>query len=306
MKILLTNFRFNVLSGSECWLYAMALEFKRQGHDVDLFITTKVSQTSPFLQNKLIKQMSIYSVNIPRKEYDIIFANHTITIKALLTYYKPSNIIQTCHGIYPPLEQPFRGIRGYISVSDEISHHLGKKGIKSRVIYNSVDCERFKPYKQINQKLTNVLSLVQDNKALGLIKKACTILKLNLKQYSKAHTSILNIEDEINNSDLVISIGRGVYEAMSCGRNVICFDCRGYYTRQPMGHGLLKSVNEIKESLLDNFTGRNEKKYMDLNSLINEMKQYSPVYGDICRKFVFENFNVQNAVEKYVNMTDNG
>lgn len=303
MKILFSNFRFNVLSGSETWIYTMIIECIRRNIETDLYILQNVSPNSPFLKNDIIKKIKIYTGNnIPKDKYDIIFANHTSTIDVLLKHHPRSKIIQTCHGIFPKLEQPYPSIKSHISITKEVEKHLKNKNIDSTLIYNCVDFDRFKPNKPISEKLTNVLSLVQDNKALSIVKQACKKLNLHLIQLSKAHKSILNIEDAINNADLVITIGRGVYESMSCGRNVISFDCRGYHTNIPQGHGLLTSTEYINEAILDNFSGRNKKKNMNLDILVSEMKKYSPEYGIICREYALKHFCVKNAVDKYINL----
>ena len=303
MKILFTNFRFNVLSGSETWIYTMIIECVRRNIETDLYILQDVSPKSPFLKNDIIKKIKIYmGNNIPKENYDIIFANHTSTIDSLIKQHPRSKIIQTCHGIFPKLEQPYSGIKRHISITKEVENHLKNKNIDSELIYNCVDLNRFRPNKPISDKLINVLSLVQDNTALSIIRQACKILNLNLMQLSKAHKSILNIEDAINNADLVITIGRGVYESMSCGRNVISFDCRGYHTKIPQGHGLLTSTEYIDEAILDNFSGRKNQKNMNLITLVNEMKKYSPEYGNVCREYALKHFCVKDVVNKYISL----
>ena len=64
------------------------------------------------------------------------------------------------------------------------------------------------------------------------------------------------IKDQIRDSDIVLAVGRGVLDALSCGKPVIVGDCRSYIGA--FGDGLL--TEEIfDESLRYNFNGKRYK-----------------------------------------------
>jgi hypothetical protein len=301
-NILVTNNHFNILGGSEVWTYCLVNNLNKLGFNVYLFIHERINKKGILFKNLKKKKINIYEVNIPKINIDLILANHTSTIKKLINFYDKKIIIQTCHGIYPLLEQPFNNLNHYVSVSREIQKHLKKKNINSNLIYNGIDTETFFPFNPINKKIKNILSLVQDNIALNNIKKVCNELNINLIHFSKAHKSIFEIEKVMNKVDLVITVGRGVLESLSCGRNVISYDSRKYYTNKPMGHGLLKSNEEILNALSDNFTGRNDKKIMTNEQLKNEILKYNELYGKIGRNFIMEHCDIKKNIEKYINI----
>ena len=300
MKILVTNNHYNEQGGSETWTYCLIYNLKKMHIDVDLYIFTKISRKSMLYKKTTESNIPIYIYDIPKKPYDLILANHTSTINKLLTYYDKRIIIQTCHGIYSYLEQPVIKLNKFVCVSKEIQDHLKRKNLSSELILNGIDCERFSPKNKINNELKTILSMVQDNRALSVIIDVCKELNINLIQHSKVHKQIFNIEDAINMSDLVITVGRGVYEALSCARNVITYDSRRYYTNRPMGYGLLTSNESINEGSKDNFTGRNNKLYMNRDDLKNEILKYDSKYGVMGRKYVLDNLNIKDNIEKYL------
>lgn len=304
MKILLSNNHFSEVGGSEIWVYNMALNLNKLGHKVDLFIDQDFHKPSNIflLEGKFKSKINVFTIVPPVDQYDLIISNHVSTINKLVSIYSPEIMIQTCHGIIPSLEQPHPALKNFVSVSKEVRQHLRNKGFNSIVIENSIDCELFRNNSSINEKLCSVLSLVQDSRAVNMIQQVCNSLNIQFKQRSKCHNYTLNIQDEINEADLVVSVGRGVLESLACGRNVISLDARSYYTSVPMGYGLLDSEEHIKYALSDNFTGRNGGKTFTTEELINEFKKYRKEYGVMGRNYILNNHNIMNNINKYLSL----
>jgi len=302
MKILLSNNHFSEVGGSEVWVYNMALNLNKLGYNVDLFIYKDFDKHSNIflLEDKFKSKINVFTVNAPVDQYDLIIANHTSTIDKLFSIYSPDIIIQTCHGITPSLEQPHPALKNFVSVSKEVQQHLKNKGFNSVVVENSIDCELFRDNYPINERLHSVLSLVQDSRAANMIQQACDRMNLQFKQRSKFHRYTLNVQDEINEADLVVSVGRGVLEGLGCGRNVVSLDSRSYYTSVPMGYGLLDSEEKIKHALSDNFTGRNGGKTFTTEELMDEFKKYRKQYGVMGRNYILNNHNIINNINKYL------
>jgi glycosyltransferase involved in cell wall biosynthesis len=306
MKILLSNNHFTEVGGSETWTYSMALNLHKLGHEVDLFIDVDFNrENNIFLSNIHFKSsINIFTVNPPVRQYDLIIANHTSTINKLINVYGPEIIIQTCHQSQHALEQPHPVIKNFVSVSKEVQQHLKNKGLDSVLIENSIDCELFANSYPINERLRSVLSLAQGSKAANMIQQACDSMNLQFIQRSKWHNYTLNIQDEINQADLVVSVGRGALESLGCGRNVISLDSRTYYTSTPLGYGLLDSEEKIKQALSDNFTGRNGGQTFTTEKLIDEFKKYRKQYGVMSRNYILNNHNIIDDINKYLCFLD--
>ena len=78
MKILIGNHFLARTGGTENYSFALALELKRQGHDVEYF-TFEKGEVSALLESEGVSYMS-------SDYYDVILANHNTVIEALWTY----------------------------------------------------------------------------------------------------------------------------------------------------------------------------------------------------------------------------
>jgi len=289
MKILLTNNHLVGLGGSETFTYTVAKELVSRGHSVDVFTFAK-----GLMSDEISKFANV--VDEPDKEYDLILINHNSCLRKLdgISGFK----IFTSHGIYPALEQPEKGANMYIAISEEVKGHLANKSFESELLYNGVDCERFFPKKPIRKELKKIFSLCQGRFAQDVLRQACKILDIELIETNSGQRE-WNIEDYINKADLVVSLGRGAYESMACGRNVLVYDARPYGLNN-CGDGIVTSEN-VKELLKNNLSGRNKQIAFDVATIVEELKKYDPEQGERNRQFALENFDIKKQVDKYIN-----
>lgn len=271
MKIILSNNMIGGNTGSETWVYTMKTALESLGHSVFIFTP---------------------DTNIIDIEFDLAIINHNTCLKQLMDL--PCKKIFTSHGILPILEQPIKGADIYVSVSEEVQQHLKDLGFESTIIRNGIDCDKYKSTKPTNDKLTNVLfSSHYQGSALPVIKQACNELGFNLTIIGKGN-EVNNAIDYINESDLVIGLGRTAYEAMACERNVIVYDYNG-------ADGFV-----TPETLLDyrknNCSGRYNKKSLSVEELKELLLQYDKDLGIKLRKYVLENNNILNTVSQYLNL----
>ena len=289
MKILVGNNHLAKTGGTENYTYTLALELKKQGHDVEYF-TFEKGEISSLLEDNGVPYMS-------SNHYDLILANHNTVVEKL---WDCGYIIQTCHGYIPALEQPSSFADAHVSVSEEVRDHLKSLGFKSIVIPNGIDCVRFSPKTPLSQRLTTVLSLCQSDVANDFIRKCCEIMNVKFLRSNKHTDNVWKVEELINQSDLVIGLGRSAYDAMACGRPVLVYDYRDYMG-EFLGDGMLTSEN-IRQSMYCNCSGRASRIRYDEQSFIEEMQKYSSDLGAWSREFALKNLNIQVAVQKYMDI----
>jgi hypothetical protein len=228
MKILVTNWRLNTQGGTEEWAKLMAQSLRYLGHEVDLNDTE------------------------PKKQYDLAIINH-LDPKLINAKKK----IYTCHGIIPKLERPREGADVYVAVSEEVKdfHNCDV------IIRNPIDTERFYPKKPVNQELKNIL-VISNNPIDMSIFSGLNVTRIG------GDKRVPNPEAYINEADLVISLGRGAYEAMACNRNVLVYDYNG-------GDGLIdeESYYRFREN---NCSGRYNGYKWTQNELTELLKGYKP------------------------------
>lgn len=287
-KILVANHHLDKFGGSETFTFTFIDFLLKKGYSVEYF-TFQKGIVSDKIENDL--QVSF----MREKHYDYIFANHNTCVRYLSSR---GMVIQTCHGIYPRLEQPSKYADGHIAISIEVLEYIKSKGFQGEVLLNGIDCTRFSSKEPINNSLKSVLSLCQSESANEMILSACKKMNINFKSLNKYANPIWNVENVINEVDLVIGLGRSAYEAMACGRAVLIFDNRAYFKSYSDGYVNSKMLNE---SIINNCSGRRFKNEYDVDDLVSDFKLYDKVDGSFLRDFALKNLNMELQVQEYLN-----
>ena len=295
MKFLVSNNTFSFTGGSETYAYCVISALKRHGYDVDAFTTGEVTMVGDEIRKLGV---NIFTTEL-HKVYDVALSSHLSTTK--YTHQVADVSIQTCHGIYPALEQPDTNVTKLVSISQEVNDHIESKGLTSTTIHNGVDCDRFKPIKPINKKLKKVLSLAHDQGVNKLLKDTCRRVGIDFEWHNKYINPIFNIEDKIQQADLVVTLGRGAYESMACGRPVLVLDNRGYSGQGMIGDGIL-TIENIDKSLENNCSGRALKKHFNEKLLIDEFQKYNYELGEFSREYALDKFNIDKQLLKYIEL----
>lgn len=286
--ILVANYYLNKIGGTETFTYSMIKELKKKGFEVEYFTFCK-----GIVSDKIEKDLGVSFKS--RSSYDLILANHNKCVEYLS---KDGLTIQTCHGIFPELEQPSIYADGFVSISEEVSNHLIKKGFNSKIIWNGIDCVRFNNKASVNKSLKNVLSLSHSKSANKKITLACESLNLNLTIFNKHINPIWDIENYITKADLVIGLGRSAYDAMACGRAVLIYGERDYANSFADGY---LNVSNIKNFIKNNCSGRFSKFKYDVEDIKSQMLKYNYKDGELNRNFALENLNIDFQLEQYLN-----
>ena len=296
MKVLIGQNHLDTIGGSETYVYAVIEELKRR--KIKTFL---LSGTNRFgIMSKKIYQDFNIIPNTFDKDIDVCFVNHTSTIsKALKLGINPEKLYQVCHGTTPSLEQPFGNpIEKYISISEEVQKHLDKKNLASYMIRNGINTERFAPTKT-NKVLKNILSLSQSSRFNIFLENICKKNGWNFKAHNKFANPVFDIENYISEVDLVVSLGRGAYEAMSCGKNVLVADWRPY--QKPMMDGIITPEN-IGEIITTNCSGRKYKKEVNEENITKEIKKYSRSLGENNREYALQNLNIVKQIDQMLQL----
>lgn len=286
-KILVASARLDKLGGSETFTYTLIEELNRRDYILVEYFTFEKGLVS----DKIEKRLGVSFKSL--KKYDLILANHNTCVNAL---YKFGYIIQTCHGIFPRLEQPSPVANAYVSISTEVQNHIGRLGYPSILIPNSINLNRFKSINAINAKLSTVLSLCHSEDANKFVEKACVDLGVNFIKAFKYEDAVWNMEKKINQADLVVGLGRSAYEAMACGRPVVVYDNRSYF--ESCGDGYIR--HNLGFSFQNNCSGRYTKKHYSLNSFKEELQKYNCHDGNYFRCFAEKELNVRNNIDSYL------
>ncbi len=201
------------------------------------------------------------------KIFDLVITSHQETLKNILKNNIQGYHVHIMQGIIPHEEQYIKGADKYVSISEEVrNHNLEKYKADSVVIPQ--------PYKFGDVELTHNKNLPL--KILHIKGHGCvgTLTRFNNDMFTIIESDhSRDIKEQIKEADLVIAIGRGVYDAVSCGKAVIVGDTRKYISKTGKGDGLL--TDEIfDESLKYNFNGKRFFRELDQHFLYEEISRY--------------------------------
>jgi len=178
-------------------------------------------------------------------------------------------------------------------VSEEAKNFWNKNGV---VINNPIDTETFCSKKAINKRLKNVL-FVSTYASTDILKEACTECGLKYLQIKNEW----KIEDLMNDADMIFAVGRGCYEAMSCGREVVIFDKRKYNGRESLADGFSREV--YYDAIENNCSGRKNRYIYDKEFIKNEIfPKYDSSAGNINREIILKNHNVRDVCNKFLSL----
>jgi hypothetical protein len=291
MKILVTNHWLKKLGGSETFTYTLIAALKKAGHEVDLF-----THQPGMVSDRIATDLKVYFKRL-KDSYDLILANHNTCVRSV---YDKGPLIQTCHGIYPKLEQPSDKATAYVAISREVKNYLKSMGKESTLILNGIDCNRFAPVKPPEKKIRKVLSLSHSEELNNILEPMLASYRMKLITINKYRNPVWEIESLMQQCDLVISLGRGAYEAMACGCGVAVLDYRPYM-KVVLGDGVITRDN-INDLILNNCSGRRLMRTNIREMLTESFDQYSPEMCEFNRHFAVTNLNITKKVNRYLNV----
>lgn len=287
MKILLTNHALDRCYGTENWTLEMARELAVRKHDVHVY------SPHPGKMALRIARFCNVLADFSGHRFDLALVNHYWE----MPHPQADRIIYTVHGTQNGLEEPPPD-GTVVAVSEEAARG------RYPVIRNGINCEAFWPWSSINQKPEQVFYLSHPDyaspSAIKIISDACRIA--GIERFEWLVDEAEYVMPFILAADIVVGYGRGLMEAMACGRNVVSADCRTNYMDGFRGGGLVTNENfhVLKQ---DNFTGRvSGQRQFDVESLAREFAFYDPHLGQWLRERMVAEFNVKNTVEQYLKM----
>lgn len=300
MKILVATFRFLSLTGTETFTYTLLKTLKQKG--------LRVSFYSPFLSGPILKateKLKLEKISdklsfFKKQSFDLIHCHHSPTAILLRHYFPEIPMVYLMHGPLPFLEQPpdFLTFNYYGCLSEEIKDLLKKQNIPLKKLFlfpNSVDTRRFSPSASL-PKIPHKLMVISNHlnkKGQTIAKEACNRLNLEVSFIGKSK-AVFNVEKYLKKTDIVLSLGRGIIEALSSGKAALVFGLDDNFYKY--GDGMITKRN-IKKLSLRNFSGRTQKIPFTVENLVKEIKKYNHKMGEFNRNYSLKHFDFNKNIE---------
>lgn len=274
MKILISAYTLD-LSGVPTYTQTLYNELTYyRGHDVFVY-----SPKGGYLENCMVTYKDTSEIPTP----DIIIAQHRDCAIALRSKFPNIPMIFSAHGFFDSEQRPPVEIQKFIAINENGVDDLVRHGVernKIDIVRDFVDMNRFTSRSKIHDTVMDVLyvSNYKKGKTYQVILNSCKELGINMHAVGAPYGRAKKIEDDINSVDLVISSGRVILESMSCERAVISFE-------KERGYGYIAPEN-YWESRRGNFGWPTGPYYFEVDTLIEEIRKYTPISGKINREFV--------------------
>ena len=286
MKIIISSYTLD-RSGVPTYTLTMYNELVRRGHDVLVY-----SLLSGALARKMNAVDSLKGIEAP----DVILAQHRTCAIKLKNAFPNVPMILLTHGIEPEEEQPPRiAIDYYIPVNEQNAENLISQYVdpdKIEIIRDFIDTEEFRPTKPLAEDKPRVLFISNYKKwrAWQDLTRACSALGLKFQAVGAPYGRSRNVAETINNADLVVTWGRGILEAMSCGRPAISYNKR-------MGAGYI-TPEVYMENRTYNLGGVRSRYTFNFDELIEEIKKYNPEDGAVNRELIMKYHDSRKCVDQ--------
>lgn len=297
MKILLTNHAMVNLGGTEVWTSLMTRKLREKGHTVHIFTLLK-GDVSDQLEQEGVR---VFTNPLEIGDYDLVLANHHTTQRFLGRSNCPR--IYTQHGPTHQLEQAYQlGASAYVGVSEEVVATLAAKGKTGVLIRNGVDLKEFRPY-LTNHPKPLVLSMCKNIPGHENVKAACEELGYDFDFVHWETNPTFDVASKMREADIVVGYGRGVYEALACGKEVLVYGMsyRGNKEREPLADGWVTAQN-IEYLVQFNCSGRGNSLGWNHKELVEALAD-PPSPTGWGRLWASENHDIDAVVDKYLTLT---
>lgn len=318
LKILVANATLALLAGSETHTLTLAKQLKRMGHEIFGFspelgiIAEEMKKDNIPCYNNIsvsgVKPFSFILEEKPQHDYDIIIANHNKIVEYLRNQFPRTPIISTIHGIihksdneiYPEHPALHSGVNQFISVSEEVQQKLRQDyNIDSLIIRNFIDLNYFKTKKRFSPKIKQILINTnyntKDDEEIKIFKEVANHYGAKLAAVGMNFIISTDMQKAIEDSDIVVGMGRSVLEGMAMGK--IGF-VHGRWGSAGIAH-----AGNIEEMRTCNFSGRNSKGLMVKEEIIDNIdKHYNLKNSHWSREYISNEHNAVFAAESYVHI----
>jgi len=317
LRILCGLWHANGYAGTQSWNYTVAREFKKMGHDVS-FYTGGRGTFAARCENEGFHVYTHFMNDKPEADVAFISQPRTFQVcrvcgagpimdvgaesipshphrwkgsKCVGSNTPPRNVLPDCKRVYVmhgwlPHDAPLLDGSAYVTVSRETHDRLLKKyKIESIRVEQPIDLARFVETTPLREK-PKAVSMATFAADPGVVQRACDEAGVDLLERIG---QTWNTPAMLNGADILIGTGRGVAEAMSCGRAaVVCgqHGCDGMVT-----------ADNWEDLLEVNLSGRHTRND-PAEVLAAELANYNPSVGLWARTAAVETFDPRVVAEK--------
>ncbi len=211
-------------AGVPTYVLTLSRELKRRGHRVVVYCPREGGgPMAPLLD--VVRRVS----ELP-EAIDAILVHHRSLASSLRDRFRGVPMIFVAHGVFSPESAPPDvPVDRYVAINEQTAVQLVEYNVpmdRIDLVRDFVDVDRFHPASELRKEKPRVLFLSNYKRWNNYFFAfdACAALGLPFRAVGSPYGRSVSVERDINEADVVLSWGRGVLEAMACGRAVISYD----------------------------------------------------------------------------------
>ena len=301
MRVLLTNNTLDGRASSDFYLYDVAVELLKRGHQPIAFSTVLGPVADQLREATIPVVDDLAQLATPP---DVIHGHHHFeTLIAALTF-PGVPALNFCHGWMSWEEQPliFPSVRRYVAVDDicrdrlQLEHGIPPERV--RVLLNFVNTKRFRPRSPLPAVPRRALAfgnLFSNSGAVEVLRAACEEVGMELDVAGlQSGNSLEKPEVGLGGYDLVFAKGRAALEAMAVGAAVVVCG--------PRGVGPMVTPAEWNVLRRLNFDIRALRFPLDLESVRTQISRYDPRSAAAVSVLVRNEASLNSAVDQLIQL----
>ena len=298
LRVLITNCRLAERTGSEMYVHDLALALAVRGHTPLVYSPKLGALAAEMVKRGVEVRDSLESFSPPP---DIVHGQHTVPAVEVLLRFREIPGIYVCHDATYRVDTPplFPRILRHVAVDYNCRERVTKAGVPAhriRVIFNSVDLDRFKPRGSLPARPTRALlfsNYANEGTHLGAVREACSRAGLPLDVIgSEAGNPSTEPEAVIGQYDLVFAKARCALEAMAVGTAVILCDFRGT--------GEMVKSADVDEFRRWNFGARLLRQPLDPQILLQQIARYDPSDATVVSRRIRASAGLADQVDQLI------
>lgn len=321
MRLLLATTFLNCLSGSELFLYDLALGLRRRGHEVTVWLAEPVI-TAPLPQ--LLRLAGVHTTGDlpPESDVEAVIFQLKETFPVFAKRFLAAQRFTVCHGPKLPAEiapPDFPKVTQLALTREGYAYLRATGHTRAVFIGYGIDLNRFRPVGTLPLEARTVV--VHSKYAdLDLVRAACVqadlaVVPLGTESWQgpfgydhysdvvdvqpdgtvidrEPEIAAFNVERLLAPADIVVGLGRSAVEAMAMGKACLVF---GYGN---VGDGMVTSES-LPRFAAKNFSGRSRGNAFTSDSLAMELAKYDPTHSAINRSFCERHYSLERFLDRF-------
>lgn len=291
MRVLLTNWHYSMLGGSQTWIYTAVRGLVEAGHECAVWaggLGILSERTEPWARcSTRLEDLG---------EWDVCWGSHQIVGRVPPTGPRCQIVHATQN---QDQEAPVPGLDAYFAVSEEVAGFVEDRGFSCEgVVRQPIDTNRFRSTSAVRRDRPRVLHFGNYQRWLPVVASACERLDWPLSVVGGPKDDEgrrWDVEVAINEADLVVGQTRCVLEAMACERNAVV--CSGWSPEQGYGLDGFVTPERYLEMRRNNLTGNDPGAVPTVDTVAAELRRYDPALGPQLRRLVVDHHEPLTALK---------